>query len=239
MANMKVFLHGWGMNSRVFDSYIETFLKDEHVISLDLPGYEPNSESLLSFDEQVLTLKSQIPQGAHLIAWSLGGLYALKLNSLFPKWLDKITLICSTPSFAQRKGFNHALNSEVLSQFGEQLSKNRDKTIERFLLLQLHGENNAIRIAKKLKSQISEYSKPSEEVLNFGLECLLNLDFRQELGDTRVPIQFILGENDKLVPISVRKDLISYSSQVSVEVIEKSGHLPFITHVNKFHRATK
>lgn len=234
--NMKVFLHGWGMNSAIFVNFIENYFDKKEVLNLDLPGYEPNPSEVKSFDEQVRALKSKIPEGAHLIAWSLGGLYALRFNDLFPNYLSKISMVASTPCFAQKYDFKHALNKELLTQFGLSLSKNREKTIERFLLLQLYGVSGASSYAKSLKQLIAEYSTPSIDVLNQGLEYLSSLDLRGELASTKVPIHFVLGKRDQIVPFQVKQDLLGLSNLIQVDVLQKAGHMPFLTETEEFLR---
>ncbi len=226
---MLIFLHGWGMNKAIFSEFVSECLSDEDVLLLDLPGYN-GEECDFDLDSQVVQLKEKIPKGAHLLAWSLGGVYALALEAMFPNYLSKLTMICSTPSFAQREGFDCALTPEVLDQFSEQLVINRDKTIDRFLLLQLHGQPKAKTIAKEIKEKILVGCAVENRVLEFGLSCLKEKDYRKTLRDTTLPIQFILGKKDKLVPFILKKTIKCINSSIRVVVLDKVGHLPFVTH---------
>ncbi len=231
---MIVFLHGWGMNKNIFKDFVDKYLNKENVIMLDLPGYAGDSPSIV-FDEQVSELREQIPQGAHLVAWSLGGLYALRMANLYPDQLSKLTMVCSTPSFAKKVGFNNALRPDVLDQFNIQLQQNRDKTIERFLLLQLHGQKGVKGIVKSIRKSLSQQDLPSSEVLEFGLQCLKLMDLRKELRKCTVPVHFILGEKDKIVPVAVEQDLIKINQLCYVSVLIGAAHLPFVTHPDLFN----
>lgn len=234
---MIVFLHGWGMSRFVFEQFVDDYLKEEETLLLNLPGYDVEDyESDISFDEEVNALKQQIPQGAHVVAWSLGGLYALRINQLFPGLIAKITLVCSTPSFTQRDHFSDAMSSDLLSQFALQLQQNRKKTIARFFMLQVYAETNAKQIVAKLNKQVHRIHEPSAVVLAKGLEYLLNIDCRLALSESTIPVYFVLGKNDRLVPYQVKKDLLSMNTMVSVSIIDGCAHLPFVSHAEEFNQ---
>ena len=230
---MIVFLHGWGMSKAIFKPFVDACLNDKDVLLLDLPGYG-DDEWIGDFDAQVDQLFNQIPKGSHLIAWSMGGLYALRLTSLFPNHLSRLTMVCSTPCFAQKNGFNNALTKKILNQFSEQLVLDRKKTISRFLLLQLHGQTNSKEIARNIRERVLERSNVKEGVLEFGLKCLKEIDCRDDLRKCKVPTQFVLGQRDRLVPCLVEKNIREINSSVDIVVLGDVAHLPFITHKKTF-----
>jgi len=233
---MIVFIHGWGMSKAIFQPFVDRYLEGRDVLLLDLPGYG-EGEWLENFDAQVLQLAKEIPKGSHVVAWSLAGLYALRLASLMPNHLSRITMLCSTPSFVQKNNFQHALTLNVLDQFSESLVKDHKKTIERFLLLQLHGQKQAKEIARTIRESILDKSNIKKQVLVFGLECLKKIDCRIDLKNSKIPVHFILGERDKLVPYQMSESIKNLNPNISVSIIDKAAHIPFVTHELFFLKA--
>ncbi len=232
---MIVFLHGWGMSKSVFSQFVDTFLLDDEVLLLDLPGYGATNY-VDDLDQQVIQLAAAIPDGSHLVAWSLGGLYALKLVALYPKKLTRLTMVCSSPCFVQKTGFPYALTDTLLEQFSQQLMQDHKATIDHFLMLQLYGQAQATRYARDIRQKVLAYSLVRKEVLIFGLKCLQEVDCRAELQACTIPVQFILGKRDKIVPFEVSETIRALNSHVEVVVLERVGHLPFVTHGDIFYQ---
>jgi len=233
---MIVFIHGWGMSKAIFQPFVDRHLEGEDVLMLDLPGYGEGKWTG-NFDTQVIQLAKEIPEGSHVVAWSLAGLYALRLTSLLPNHLSRLTMVCSSPCFAQKDHFHHALPLNLLDQFSESLVEDRKKTIDRFLLLQLHGQKEAKKIARSIRENILEKSDIKKEVLAFGLECLKKIDGRADLKNSTIPVHFILGKRDKLVPYQMSEHIRNMNPNISISIIEKAAHLPFVTHELFFVKA--
>lgn len=231
---MIVFLHGWGMDKSIFKPFVDEYLADQEVLLLDLPGY--GDEVFHNrFIEQVELLKNKIPRGAHVVAWSLAGIYVLRLDALFPGYLSKITMVCSTPSFSQKNDFPNALTKNLLEQFSGDLISDRQKTIDRFLMLQLHGQPKIKEQFLQIKKLLAEVPEVNSSVLEFGLDLLKNEDCRDDFSSSKLHIQFILGSRDKLVPVDVVKELKILKKDVQIVILEKVAHLPFITHQKIFY----
>ena len=134
-----VLLHGWGVNQGVWqliEPKIENVVR-ENVITLDLPGFGdaqmmPNSYSLAS---ACALLVESIPDNSRIIAWSLGGLFALHIAMHYPHKVREIVLVASSPYFQESDNW-YGIKSQVLSQFMISLRDQHQQTIERFLAIQ-------------------------------------------------------------------------------------------------------
>ena len=76
-----VLIHGWGLHAIVFDDIVPALLERFRVTVVDLPGMGqspmPNGDYTLDFlADEVLAI---MPERAHVLGWSLGGLFALWL----------------------------------------------------------------------------------------------------------------------------------------------------------------
>jgi pimeloyl-ACP methyl ester carboxylesterase len=69
-----------------------------------------------------------------------------------------------------------------------------------------------------------------------ALEAILDYDFRDRLGDIRVPTLIVWGENDMLIPV---KDAAEYERQIPAArkvVLEDTGHVSMIERPPTFNR---
>nr|MBP8771906.1 alpha/beta fold hydrolase [Aeromonadaceae bacterium] len=133
-----VLLHGWGMNGAVFDGIKTELSKQFRLHIIDLPGFgysadlgieDPGLSSWLD-----LMLKA-LPERAHLLGWSLGGMLAIRLAFLYPERVLSLITVASSPRFVAEPEWP-GVKPEVLTSFSAQLQADTHKTIERFLAIQ-------------------------------------------------------------------------------------------------------
>lgn len=232
-----VLLHGWGMNQGVWQlvrAPLQNAL-DEEVITLDLPGFgdEKRVPKPYSLEAGCDILASQIPDQSRIIAWSLGGLFALTLAQKYPQKVREIVLVASTPYFQQVPQWP-GIKPDVLSLFMEQLSTAHDKTVDRFLAIQTMGSETAKADIKQLKAMLNEYPKASSEALSGGLEMLQQDDLRALFTSLKVPINGVFGRLDSLVPKRVIKPLTALRPDFEYYMLDKASHAPFISHPTEF-----
>jgi pimeloyl-[acyl-carrier protein] methyl ester esterase len=246
-----VFLHGWGMNSGVFDMLIEVMLKkfaNEEVgkrvsfMNLDLPGHgdkvdqlPPNSSSALDWDLDTMAaaVEQQLPSNCILIGWSLGGLIAQRLAISACTKLVGLVTIASTPKFQMSESWP-GIKPEVLSLFTQQLAVNHQKTLSRFLAIQMMGVSNAKALIKAISVAIDAKPAPHKDALAAGLSILQTADLRIELNRIMVPTLRLYGRLDSLVPheaIELVQGLQPKSQQFT---FNHASHAPFITDPSGF-----
>ena len=75
-----------------------------------------------------------------------------------------------------------------------------------------------------------ECEAPDYETLQGGLEILKNTDLRPVLSDTNVPVSVILGTRDTLVPVNAGQNMQELAPEISLNIIDKAGHVPFLSH---------
>lgn len=235
-------LHGWGMNHKVWSS-VQSELEDSFEVTwVDLPGHGGSKGCPLGeLDEVVELIIPLLKQPMHVLGWSLGGLIAQRLAQRYPAKIRSLMLVATTPSFIEREGWKHALPESVLQDFIRNLKKDYTATMQRFFSLQFLGVRSGSRqtsmkpIIKILKDEMFEVA-PDNFALEEGLGILNNTDLRGV--DFDCPRYWVLGQLDKLIPVSVAEDLLVSkecdSLRDSVFVIEDAGHAPFISHPREF-----
>jgi pimeloyl-[acyl-carrier protein] methyl ester esterase len=225
-----VFVHGWAMNSAVWDECIKQLPDWINVVLVDLPGHGSMAEVAAdSLDDYVQALIPLAHRPVLWVGWSLGGLAVLRLAELYPQRVAAAMLVATNPCFVSQPDWRCAVDESVFKQFASDLNKNQKKTIRRFLALQVKGLADVMNVVRQLQQSIESRGQASIQALNSGLEILLNTDLRQSLKSIDCPLHWMLGAKDSLVPAELAQVLLKDFSQDNVSLQPEASHAPFIS----------
>ena len=230
-----VFVHGWAMNSAVWDECIAALPDWINVVTVDLPGHGSMSDvAVASLDDFVQALTPLVHRPVLWVGWSLGGLAVLRLAELFPHRVAAALLVACNPCFVAREAWQHGVEAEVFNQFSQNLNRHQEKTIQRFLSLQVKNMPESRAVVKQLQRSLLSRGGASTQALNAGLQVLLGTDLRLSLKSISSPLHWLFGEQDGLVPSSAAKALQEDYGQRDVVINAKASHAPFISHQDDF-----
>ncbi len=226
-----VFIHGWGMNSAVWQS-CQQYLPDWlDAIFVDLPGHGGMREApAQSLDEHVRAAAAVVSRPAVWVGWSMGGLVALRLAEMFPQKVAAVFLLASTPCFVQRDGWPHAVKPEVFDQFAALLLEDVEKTLKRFLALQSLGVDGSRELMQQLHDSLKSRGLPTHDALTLGLDILQQTDLRDTLANLPQPVGMLLGERDVLAPSALAESLHALAPQTALDILPHAGHTPMLSH---------
>ncbi len=231
-----VFVHGWGLNSEVWASYIDAACEELPSIkshNLDLPGYGSLSHLNGSSDLAVLANSciERAPDNAIWVGWSLGGMVALKAVMMRPNIAAGLQLIATSPRFVSASDWPNGVDLTVFQRFSDALANDYQSTLATFLLLQSGSNNGARALAKQAQRAICAWPSPSPATLQSGIDCLSGADLRREIAASReianMPTQVIVGELDRVANPQGGQKLAEIMSAELVSL--KAGHAPFLT----------
>lgn len=244
-----VLLHGWGLNSGVFDQIAPLLAQTMRVQLIDLPGFGYNAAIPLGeLEEAVVQLSEVIPDNAIVLGWSLGGLLAQQLALSYPHKVSKLISVASTPHFMAETQTEDDTDADaehiredwlgiapkVLLQFETQLARDYQKTVQRFLAIQAMGSVSAKQDMQSLKYAIEAYPAPCEASLLQGLKLLQQVDLRGVIGLISQPTLRIYGRLDSLVPQRVVEAIQALQPDAQSVVMEHVSHAPFISNKVEF-----
>ncbi len=245
-----VFVHGWAMNSAVWDDVIQQLPDWINVVLVDLPGHGSMANvEANSLDDYVQALTPLVHRPVLWVGWSLGGLAVLRLAELYPQRVAAALLVATNPCFVRRDDWSCGVDSAVFSQFENELNQQQKKTIRRFLALQVKGLPNAMKVVKKLQSSIEQRGEASSHALTVGLDILLKADLRDVVRNYVVHndavqhhvalnnkplIHWCFGAKDSLVPNELAGVLEKDFAQKNIVVNKQASHAPFISHSEDF-----
>src|SRR4051794_11114479 len=142
-----VLLHGWGMHAGVWDEMAALLAPQFRVLSMQLPAAQSSPDAL---DAMAATLAGASPSRAIVCGWSMGGQVALRWAQLRPGQVERVVLISSTPRFINGPDWNHGMAPKVFTVFAESLEQDLNATLQRFVVLQAHGDESARNVVRRL-----------------------------------------------------------------------------------------
>ncbi len=231
-----VLLHGWGLNSGVFEPLTDVLANHFRVTLIDLPGFGRNREVMpqpYSLHELSRMVAESLPNQSILLGWSLGGLVAQQIAIDFGAKLKKLVLVASSPKFSQDDEW-FGIKPEVLRVFEQQLERDFSKTLDRFMAIQAMGSETAREDIKKIKGYVQDYPIPDEGALQAGLNLLSSVDLRDQLKSIKVPTHRLYGRLDSLVPHKAIEPIGALQPSCSSHVFAHASHAPFISHPQEF-----
>lgn len=230
---MLVLLHGWGLHSGVWATWLPFLVSRFQVLTVDLPGFGKSSATLAGdgFYDAVLAALTRRQSGPAIwLGWSLGGLHAIELARRHPQQTRALCLMAATPSFLRRPDWLPAMPPEVFADFSDALRESPSITLEGFLSLQCKGSASMKADIRYLHGVLAARPLPPLAVLQTGLQQLATGDLRQELKALATPVLTVLGEKDVLVPAALATCLPDYCPQARVVTLPGAAHVPFVSH---------
>lgn len=234
-----VLLHGWGLHSIVWDDVMPGLLAHFRVTVIDLPGMGQSPLPNQDYDLQLLVDQVQplLPARCHLLGWSLGGLLALRLASLFPEQVASLVTVACSPRFVAAPDWPAAMPVEVLDKFIEVFDEDNEGTLIRFLALNCKGADTMREDVRKLKEILYFCGLPAARALRGGLQILRDSDLRASLSGLSLPVLMLFGRADNIVPAALVPDLQKLAPAVQVAIQEGVAHVPFVSAPDIFLRA--
>jgi len=230
-----VFVHGWAMNSAVWEKSIAQLPDWIDVVAVDLPGHGSMTEvTAETLDDYVQALVPLVHRPAIWVGWSLGGLAVLRLAELYPQRVAAALLVSTNPCFVRQPDWPCAVDTAVFKQFASELEQSQEKTIRRFLALQVKGLPDVMNVVRQLQKSIQLRGQASTQALVAGLQILLETDLRQALKSMECPLHWLLGAKDSLVPSDLAQVLHDRYAQKNVRLHPQASHAPFISHRDEF-----
>ncbi len=221
-----VMVHGWGMHTGVWEDWAATLASRFRVHLVDLPGHGCSDFTVgESLDDWSAALAASAPDKAWWLGWSLGGLLTLNLAQRHPERVRGLLQLASTPRFVTSDDWPQGVETAVFDQFADQLTGDVDRTLGRFLALQVRGAARSGATLRRLRTQLAQRPRPRADALRAGLRLLQDSDLRAVPAALTVPLHWLFGGRDTLVPASIGAQLPGRHA-----VVGGAGHAPFLSH---------
>ncbi len=231
-----VLLHGWALNSHVWDDVVPRLASEFTLECVDLPGHGASAwaPQITDLDTLADAVAPYLGAQCHLLGWSLGGTVALRLAIEHAARIEKLVLVASTAKFVASPDWPSAMQPAVLEHFAARLREDYPATVREFLTLQVRGDERAHEALRILRRRVLVAGEVDTAALRIGLEILRQTDLRADLPRIRTPALVIAGERDALVPAAASAALATALPQARAHLIERAAHAPFLSHLDEF-----
>ncbi len=231
-----LFLHGWGMSSRVWKYQVEHFSEKFKTITLDLRGHGKSSPSDdYTFDTLAGDIK-EFTEGlslgpVSLIGWSMGGSVAIKVAGAYPEIVHSLILVNTTPKFVASVDFPHGQPEAMLRRLERQIDRDVNKAMVEFCSLMFNEE----AITEEAWEAVATKDWPAKETLKGYLKTLSEADLRGSLKNIDVPILIVHGMLDRISFHEAAVFMAARIEKVRLETHHDEGHAPFLTRPDWFN----
>ena len=225
-----VLVHGWGMHAGVWMPLLPRLEKRWRVTMIELPGHGESDFLQGDVHEWARALLESAPESATWLGWSLGAMVSLAAAVTAPERFDALVLAGGTPRFVREPGWECGMQKALLDSFANELLSSPERTMLRFLGLQVRGAENERETLKQLRSGVRQRPQAGREALRCGLDLLLQTELRPHLSGLRVPSLWLFGEKDTLVSAKTADHVRRLQPLARTHVIRSAGHAPFLSH---------
>ncbi|MDW3096029.1 MAG: alpha/beta fold hydrolase [Gammaproteobacteria bacterium] len=229
-------LTGWGATCKVWEPIIPA-LSNGCQINCLTPTWLSDSQiksSLSDIEGYIERLGAMINAPVNIVAWSMGGLIAIKLATRFPALVRSISFIASVPKFVSADNQNTGIDFQWFNMFVDQYQSSPAETLKKFLTLQVKNDSMARDCLRVLKNacEVGDYDMIE---CGYGLNLLQQLDLSKQLQSLECKTLFVHGENDAVVNLQSAQYAASLSG-APLEVISGAGHAPHISRPSEVAR---
>ncbi len=233
MSKEILLLTGWGTTCGVWNSIIPALDSGCHV-HCHVPTWVMENKmntSLKDFDEYIHELAAMFVSQINIIAWSMGGLIAIRLATLYPERVKKICFLSSVSNFVDPHNAHAGIDYHWFESFCKQYQQDPIRTLKKFLTLQVRGDEFANITLARLK-KICPFEQYNLTECGLGLALLNDLDLTDQLIGLDCDTMFIHGEQDAVVRSAAARH-VAMISQSPIHMISHAGHVPHVSHAEQ------
>jgi len=235
-----LFLHGWGMDLRIWRQQLKHFSESYKVLAVDLPGHGRSGWQKVSLDDIaqdiVAILDEMKLKEVRFVGSSFGGLVALKVFSIAPDKFKKLTLIGTLPKFAGSDDFPFGWNEQLIREFGKHVEEDYPVVVDVFFRSLFTIRERESRRFKWLQIFRKNQGAPLKPALENYLEILEKEDLRHVLGEVKVPLQLINGKEDEICTADFVEYFKKQNSSARIDIFKECGHFPFLSKPYEFNQ---
>lgn len=230
-----VLLHGWAMNSAVWERVVKRLSASYRLFLVDLPGMG-QSRAIYPYHLHSLAeaVAEEIPGVSTILGWSLGGLVAQQIALNQPDRVEQLILVGTNPCFVSKPEWPQGIAARHFEQFNQRFEQDFNATLLNFLTLQCMHAKDARATVRQLRTAFAAKPTPTQDNLNQALDILLQTDLREEVGRIFQPTLLIHGDRDTLAPVAAAHWLAMHLQRAQLRVMAGAAHAPFLSHADAF-----
>jgi pimeloyl-ACP methyl ester carboxylesterase len=232
-----LFIHGFSLDTRMWDDLFDTFAKQYRAVRYDVSGYGRSTipDSVISSSDEIAALlKSLHIDKATVIGMSQGGRVAIKFALDYPQMVDAlITLSSALDGFQFSNGVQTRMKRYTTIAKDSGLAKAKEAWLKDPFLT---PQTDAPSVRNKIRKIVTDWSG-----IQFSTPNLWS--FKQtlpaaihRLDKIKVPTLAIVGEKDEQDMHAIADTLVANIAGARKIVIAGSGHLLNLERADEFNK---
>jgi pimeloyl-ACP methyl ester carboxylesterase len=216
-----VFIHGFGLDSRMWKPQVQQLSTNHKVITYDLRGFGKSSlpENKYSHVDDLRALLQHLQiSNTKLVGHSFGGEIAIQFILKYLDIVKRLVLISSSLS-----GYSFENSTwEELRELGrkDNLSEIRSQMLNHKMVQELNENSEAKEL---VATMLREYS--CWHFLNKDLREEVDSNSINRLRDINIPVNIIVGGGDSEAQKEIAQLMDSKIPKSTLTVIENAGHM--------------
>ncbi len=234
-----LFLHGWGVDKRIWRQQSKYFSTLFQVLTIDLPGHGQSDWQKLALGAMAEDLRVILDclkiKEISIVASSMGGILGLKFYQIAPERVKRIVFVGSLPKFSKSHDFPHGLDVMRIRKLGSQIKNSYPSVVNVFFRSLFTKEERESRRFKWLQKFRRPDDVPLKPALIEYLDIIENEDLRETIKKVTIPVQFINGTQDEICNVEAVKHMKELVPQARFDFFERCGHFPFLSKPYEFN----
>ena len=222
-----LFLHGIGGNASNWHAQIETLADRYHAVAWDARGYGNSDDyegslDFRQFSHDLVHLLDhlEVPR-AHLCGLSMGGRIALDFHDIHPERIASLILVDTFPGFDA--SFTQSGRERFIRERRQPLVEGKEPAdIAPAVARSLVSPKTPTTVVDQLIDSISRLHKDSYIKT---IEAMTLYQPVTDVSTIEVPVQIIVGSDDKLTPPAISRKMSAGIPQAKLLEIPDAGHL--------------
>jgi len=238
-----LFLHGWGVDMRIWRQQVKHFASKYRTVSIDFPGHGRSSWVSITLDDlaygvcEILDFLKM--ENIDVVCSSFGGQVALRLFKKSPDKIKRLVLVGSSPKLVNTNGYSLGLPEDHVKKLSRQLESDYPAIVNIFFRSLFTIDERQGRRFKWLQIFRQNISLPQKQALFNFLEIMRDSDVRDTLHSLSIPLQIVSGTDDYIC----RREAVEYMAgmlpEANIHFFAKCGHFPFLTEPHEFNRVVE
>ena len=220
-----LFLHGWGCDHSVFDSYTCALKRECSILLVDFPGHGQSDEThtpwcVGDFASQIIALLDELKiDKVRIFAHSFGGRVAIKLGSQHPERVESLVITGGAGIKKQRS------RKQKIKQKAYKLCQAALNLLKRIPVL----TKQIVKIQNDLRNRNSspDYLKLSD-AMKKTFVLVVNEDLTNELSAIQAPTLLLWGSSDTETPLWMGETMRNRIPDSGLVVLENGSHFAFL-----------
>ena len=233
-----VFLHGIGGNRRNWIQQLPHFGAHYHAVAWDARGYGASDDypEPLKFTDFAADLHRLLDHfkvtAAHVVGLSMGGRIALDFYEQAPHRVLSLTLVDTFPGYDQ--SFTPAGREKFIRLRKQPLVEGKEpRDIAATITQSLVSSRAKPEHIAQLIESISALHKESYIK---AIEAMTMYEPVAKLSEVRVPTLVVVGDQDRLTPPSIAREMAHAIPGARLAILRNAGHLANIEQPEWFNR---